>query len=321
MKRLFLMLTAVLAACGSSNRLPDDAVDALRSAQAGVLYSLEPWSEPELPGPKLEGFAVLGKTELTGKAFLSAVNEFETAVVESNGETAACFDPRHALEVVSKGRRYRLLLCYACQQMAIFRDGERIAMLSASGSAKTLNGLLTAVNVPVSTSYDEDEALHRAQQHQMDFERWRAATPKSIVSFMRWDDVMFGMLPDDDIAKMRGALNNAMPSANERILALYQWNGSGAGPWSGFPSYESVAEQLLLTHTTDELLAALDAAVLTEGQVEGAARLFGGWDMSQDRPDDIKRLSPAWKAKFLEQALKSSDEDKQGRARDAFQEP
>ncbi len=153
----------------------------------------------------------------------------------------------------------------------------------------------------------------------MDFERWRAATPQSIVSFMRWDDLFFGLGSDSEVAKMREALNKQMPSTNERILALYQWNGSGAGPWSGFPSYESVAEQLLLTHSTDELLAALDAAVMTEAQVEGAARLFGGWDMSRDRPDDIKRLSPEWKARFLAQALKSADEDKQERAKDAFQ--
>ncbi len=164
MKLLFPLLAAVLVACGPSNRLPDDAADALREAQSGVLYSLEPWTEPEASGPKLEGFAVLGKTELTANAFLSAVNEFETVVERSDGIVAACFDPRHALEVTSGGHRYRLLLCYACHQMAVFRDGKRIAMLSASGSAKTLNDLLTAANVPVSTSYDEDEEARRAQQ-------------------------------------------------------------------------------------------------------------------------------------------------------------
>ncbi|MEZ6072231.1 MAG: hypothetical protein R3C10_18730 [Pirellulales bacterium] len=32
----------------------------------------------------------------------------------------------------------------------------------------------------------------------------------------------------------------------ERALELFDWFGSGAGPWTGFPDYELLPEQILL---------------------------------------------------------------------------
>ena len=104
----------------------------------------------------------------------------------------------------------------------------------------------------------------------------------------------------------------------KRALALYAWFGSGEGPWSGFPSYEEVAEELLFDIPTAELVAAAQADDLTEVQLEGAARFFGGWSFSQRRLEDRRTLPPALKRKLLDHTLKSTDEDKLARARKAF---
>jgi len=49
---------------------------------------------------------------------------------------------------------------------------------------------------------------------------------------------------DGDVVKQ-------FPDEQTRILALYAWLGSGEGPLSGFPSYEMVAEELLLYSQTE----------------------------------------------------------------------
>jgi hypothetical protein len=101
---------------------------------------------------------------------------------------------------------------------------------------------------------------------------------------------------------------------------LLNWFGSGEGPWSGFPSYESTAEELLLLHKTDAILQAIRNTKLTEEQVEGTARLFGGWDFSKQRPNDLSLLPQDLKKRLLEHSLKSGDEDKKDRATRAFGE-
>jgi hypothetical protein len=98
---------------------------------------------------------------------------------------------------------------------------------------------------------------------------------------------------------------------------LYAWFGSGQGPWSGFPSYETVAERLLLDFQTETLIAAAEAA-RTAQQLEGAARLFAGWEFSQHRQEDLARLRPDLKQRLLAHSLESTDEDKRSRARHAF---
>jgi|SRR6185295_15705735 len=73
----------------------------------------------------------------------------------------------------------------------------------------------------------------------------------------------------------------------------------------------------------NELPAAAAQALRTPGKVvlyslEGAARLFGGWEFGQRRPDDLDALPADLKKRLLDHSLKSSDADKLGRAKHAF---
>lgn len=132
---MFASILVVLAAAAPTvNTIPIDAAQALRESRSAVLYSLEPASPRESPSTALYRFQILGKTHINGVAYKAAAEEVEAAVSRSNDGIALCFDPRHALRVTSRGHRFEFLLCYACHQMAIYRDGKEIATLGIAGS-------------------------------------------------------------------------------------------------------------------------------------------------------------------------------------------
>lgn len=313
-----LLLTALVIAspaAGGENELPAAAEQALRAPGKVVLYSLEPWEEPAAKGEVLQGFTVLGRTELDRQQSAKAVTAFQSAISGWDGLMAMCFDPRHAIRVTTAAHTYDFLLCYACHQLYVYENDKLLASIGASGSPKVLNELLSAAKVPLSqTDTEEDRA---AQQKAADAAeaRWRSAMPKSILPL--WASAMRDEL-SPDLEPLRTAIGREFPDTRQRILALFTWFGSGAGPWSGFPSYESVPEELLLDLPTPDLVAATQAQGLTEQQLEGAARLFGGWEFGQRRPNDRNTLPADLKKRLLDHSLKSTDADKLGRAQHAF---
>jgi hypothetical protein len=161
--------------------------------------------------------------------------------------------------------------------------------------------------------YDEREAKASA----IAYEKWEAAMPDSLRD-IELDDSTIGRTKKEDLLKMKGALEKELPKENDQIRALLKWYGSGRGPWSGYPSYESVPEELLFTYTTAEILNAIGRGELTEAHIEGAARFFGGWDFSQKRKKDRKLIPRNLKKQLLEHSMKSDDDDKRSRARSAF---
>ena len=82
--------------------------------------------------------------------------------------------------------------------------------------------------------------------------------------------------------------------------------------------YESVAEEMLLEYSTPELLTAIQSSPLTEQEKEGTARLFGGWDFNNRRPEDHALIPADLKKVLLDHSLVSTDQDKIGRAQSAF---
>ena len=193
-----------------------------------------------------------------------------------------------------------------------------LAGIGAAGSPDVLNALLTAAKIKLAYTESAEHATAREQRYWETRTRWFAAMPGSIRPL--WTGTMESE-SRPDLEKLRHALAKEYPATTPRILALFGWFGSGAGPWTGCPMYESVAEQLLLDFPTLDLVSTAQTADLSEQQLEGAARLFGGWDFSRHRPDDLKALPSELKNKLLVHALKTADEDKQGRARHTFEQP
>jgi hypothetical protein len=162
---------------------------------------------------------------------------------------------------------------------------------------------------------EEKEASEKRDR--ADEERWVSAMPPSLRPL--WPKVA-DVFPGQpvDTKPLSQALDKEFPDANKRVLALMSWFGSGAGAWSGFPMYESVPEQMLLEYPTTDLVGAVQGAALSEQEQEGAARLFAGWEFNQKRPQDIRLVPTDVRHMLLEHSLKSTDEDKLGRAHQAF---
>ena len=301
------------AAAKRKNEFPAEVIRALRSSEKATLYSLEPWEKPAANDRTLHRYKILGQADLDRSQTRAAIAEFEAVVSGWNGLVAMCFDPRHGIRVTLGGASYDLLLCYECNQLYVYKDGQLVTRLGASGSAKTLNAMFLALNVPLSRSGERIAAQHRKAQ--ASYEKWMAAMPTSVKPL--WDSVLrSGISPKID--PLRPALTGEFPDRRKRILALYGWFGSGAGPWSGFPSYESVVEELLLDHPTEVLIDVASNERLNQAQLEGAARLFAGWMFATRRPEDRDSVPPALRTRLLDHALRSGDADKSDRARKAF---
>jgi len=314
---LFLAVLAITepSAGSTENKLPAEAEQALRAPGKVVLYSLEPWERPAKGDKTLHYFKVLGRTELDRQQGATAIAEFKSAVAGWDGMRAACFDPRHALRVTAKAHTYDFLLCYACHLLSVYRDNKLLATVGAAGSPQALNELLSAARIPISKTDSEEDRAAQAKAIEDAEARWLNAMPQSIRPL--WGDTLWTEL-SPNVEPLRAALTQEFPDVRQRILALFAWYGSGQGPWSGYLGYEDVAETLLLDYPTPDLIAAAETEALTEPQLEGAARLFGGWTFGQNRPDDRKALPAALKKKLLDHSLESTDDDKLRRARSVF---
>jgi hypothetical protein len=80
-----------------------------------------------------------------------------------------------------------------------------------------------------------------------------------------------------DLTPVQESLSTAYSEVRSRILALFRWFVNGARPWTGFPVYEQLAEQILLQSPIDELVDSLQIVSLSEEELERAARFFAGW--------------------------------------------
>src|SRR5262249_52472178 len=139
--------------------LPRSAADALANATDVTLYSLDDTNDQSdgssaVAAGKLHRFPVLGKTVLTGKNVKKAVAAFQDAIARSTGPRYACFEPHHALRIVSGDHTYDYLLCYDCSAIVVYQDDKEIQYQSAAGSPAVLNELLREAHVPLADKYN-----------------------------------------------------------------------------------------------------------------------------------------------------------------------
>lgn len=234
--------------------------------------------------------------------------------------SACMFSPGVAIRFHRGAKAIDVFVCFHCREVAFQQVGSRRALfkLSFDPVQERLFELVREAR-PDDLRLEEvrkawDDEAERARHYAEAEKRWRAAMPSSLGP--HWSSM--GSMPLPDVGPMRTTLAREMPEPGPRILALLEWYGTGAGPWSGFPAYEEIAENLLLTHSTSELLAAIEGRDLTPGQIEGVARLFAGWTFREQRPGDLSRLPADLRIRLLRHSLESEDEDKRKRAQSAF---
>jgi hypothetical protein len=159
-----------------------------------------------------------------------------------------------------------------------------------------------------------DENRRRPAQREADVRRWLEAMPAVVEPLWPSMEEPFSL----EWPEVAEALADEYPDPVVRARALMEWLGHGAGPWSGFPSYEQVPAWCLLQLPLDALVEAAQHEPRCDELLEGAARLFASWHFGQERGDELARVPAELKRALLEHARRSNDGDKRARAADAF---
>lgn len=163
----------------------------------------------------------------------------------------------------------------------------------------------------------EFEAMEARQRRgKQDWDRWLAAMPRALTPV--WSSALGPLGFVINIDPLRTALERGLPDEGQRVLALLEWFGSGAGPWTGFPSYEGAAEDLLLKHSTAQILEAVESVRLSPAQLEGAARLFASGSFSRQRPEGLKQVPNVLRVALLRHIKETQDGVKRSWATRAF---
>lgn len=133
-----------------------------------------------------------------------------------------------------------------------------------------------------------NEGEQRAAETDAALAKWVAAMPAPLRSFEE-ALVRDGVIGAERRARGRLDLVAALDSEAAAVHALLRWYGSGKGPWSGFPAYESIAADLLMTFSVAVLVDVLRGD-LDEVALRGAARHCAGWHFRSLRkklPQDV----------------------------------
>jgi hypothetical protein len=161
-----------------------------------------------------------------------------------------------------------------------------------------------------------EEARRSAAESAEQARRWRAAMPASLQPF--FDEMRRGGGSSDP--RWTAAIEAEIPDPVERARVLLDLFGSGAGPWSGYPSWESVPEALLVEMPRATLLAAIGEAP-EERRREGAVRLFSGWEFRRKPRRRRARLPAPVVDLLVAHVAASGDSAKQAHVRATLLKP
>jgi hypothetical protein len=133
---------------GKKKELPEEIQTALQKAPNITLYSVEPTRVKE--GDNIQGWKVLGKTELKAEARKAVVKQLLDSVAEGK-EGARCFIPRHAIRVTHDGKTFDLVICFECNWVYAWVGDKRHQATCTKGPEVSWNKILTdaGVKLPV----------------------------------------------------------------------------------------------------------------------------------------------------------------------------
>ncbi|MCO7187408.1 MULTISPECIES: hypothetical protein [unclassified Pseudoalteromonas] len=232
--------------------------------------------------------------------------------------------------VIERPEADRLCLCVGNPVIYFYKDDKELGVLSHIGGTNIRFSHWSSDASVVDTDkwltwFDDrgmpwprqmfDTRRKEQIQNQKNEQRWLGAMPSSVRAV--WAEALtpYGTR---DTQRLMTLFTAAIPDKRLQVLALLKWFGSGAGPWSGYPSYENVARKMLFNYSTANIISIINSTQLSTAQTEGAARFFGGWDFSQKRPDDLEKMPDTLKEQLWEHVSSTMDKDKLARARHAF---
>lgn len=156
-----------------------------------------------------------------------------------------------------------------------------------------------------------EENLRHAAEAEKQYQKWENAIPECLRA--QWKKINWGSPiepTETTVSELFQVAKNNYVNQDELILALLGWYGSGEGPWSGFPSYETTPERLLLRIETEDILKVVTSQRLTFSQMEGASRYLADWEFHQRKPKDAVLVSAEIKNRILNHVKQQKDQDK-----------
>ena len=70
---------------------------------------------------------ILGESELEEGATNDVLYAVKMGIASyDDGDVAACFNPRHAIRIHSRGDTFEILICFECNQIIVFKNGEDV---------------------------------------------------------------------------------------------------------------------------------------------------------------------------------------------------
>jgi hypothetical protein len=156
----------------------------------------------------------------------------------------------------------------------------------------------------------EAEAQARQREQEAQRTRWLAATPACLRE--RLDALEGGALggPAPGSPRVQAAITElrATGDTSAVVIALLRWFGSGVGVWSGYPTYESVPEALLVTLGTSQILEGITGRELDAATLSGLARYFGSWEHRKERRAEMRSVPEALRDKLVAHVRANFDE-------------
>ena len=158
----------------------------------------------------------------------------------------------------------------------------------------------------------------RVEKSDTNWQKWLLAMPPAIRSFVGADYSGNELIENQLAEQIHSRMDFRVEDKNCYIVGLFKWYGSGEGTLLSCPSYEILAELLLLKYSSAELLSAIQDQPLEAPLVNGVLRLFGSREYQKTRKGDLKLFPPELKRTLLEHSFKSRDGEQKRRAQRTF---
>ena len=139
----------------SKNALPGKTMKVLDEGERFVLLAIDPFprsaSDSSLPRAKevFHDFGILGKAEIRDvaqrKALLKALYQ---GIADSDGQVAACFNPRHGISASLGEETVDLLICFECLSIRTYAKHGK-SVLTSDSSQQAFNLALEKAGLPL----------------------------------------------------------------------------------------------------------------------------------------------------------------------------
>ncbi len=126
--------------------IPKQAFEALEKSKDFIFYSITPHDYDK---KHLYGHGIRGQINITDKKIrLQLTNHLYYSIDKSDGATAACFNPHHAIRVIYKNITWDWIICFECERTYIYKSGKKEPyLLGISHTPQYFNQIVKKYNL------------------------------------------------------------------------------------------------------------------------------------------------------------------------------